>query len=79
MLTGAASPAILGCSKRPVRNYILAERAAGRFCGRYRVKGVQILERPLPHNAESNPEWIPSAAVPADLERVLAAPEVYHR
>ncbi len=37
-----AAARILGCSKTPVRAYILAERAAGRSCGRYRNRGVQI-------------------------------------
>jgi hypothetical protein len=37
-----AAARILGCSKTPVRNYIESERAAGRSCGRYRKRGVQI-------------------------------------
>jgi hypothetical protein len=40
--------------KTPVRNFVLAERAAGRSCGRYRVKGVQI-SKPIPSNAKCHP------------------------
>jgi hypothetical protein len=36
---------ILGCSKTPVRNFVLTERAAGRNCGRYRVITSNEIER----------------------------------
>jgi hypothetical protein len=54
MATAVRRPRIIGCSPTPVRNYIMSERAAGRSCGRYRVKGVQIA-KPIPWNAKCHP------------------------
>jgi hypothetical protein len=50
----AKAARILDCSPTPVRHYIMSERAAGRSCGRYRVKGVQIA-KPIPSNAKCHP------------------------
>ena len=71
-----AAARIIGCSKTPVRRYILAERAAGRSCGRYRKRGVQItmpIDDTLPPVPLNDEDRVIIALTESDMATELGA------